>query len=770
MSSPSERIGAVRDSGLLEAPVQSEFQDIIEVVKAGLNCPVALVSILDEDRQVFIAHLGLPEKWAEAAETPLTHSFCQHVVRDKQPLIIGDATIHDLVRNNLAITDLGVISYMGVPVTLPDGMVIGALAAIDGEPRTWTESELELLSRIGKLVSNQIATFLSERRWSSLFEQLEEGIIVGSVVRDIDGKIVDWRYETVNPAWSELVGYPDQNVSGRTMCEIFPSFEQEWVSDVADVVETGRNKRFTRKVGSLGRWFDGYVQATGNDKFVIIFVEVTDRMRALEALQESETKLRLIVEGAKDYTILTVDNQHRITSWFGGAQETFGWSEAEMLGRPFAELFTDEDRAADVPAREVRKAAAEGLAVDRRWHQTADGSKVFLDGTLRPLPSRGASPISGFIKVARNATAQKVAEDRQLAFLELGDKIRELDDVTDVAFAAAEIMARNLAGATRAGYGLVDPIAETVEMLPDWRAEGVSTVAGLHQFRNYGSYIEDLKRGETVIIPDVEKDPRTSDSAELFHSIGISVLVNVPIVEHGAFVGVMFVHYDRPHHFTTEERDFVRTIADRTREAISRILAEQEQQVLNHEISHRLKNTMAMVQAIATQTLRPVTDRGPVEAFTNRLHALSKAHEVLLVQDWSSARMEAVIDSVLRQLSLPDRYSMSGQDLELGPRSALSLALLMHELGTNALKYGAWSNDVGTVTVRWTTQECNGDTALHLDWKEHDGPAVVTPSGKGFGSKLIRLGLMGTGGVEINYDPEGLRVTMQALVSQLRHS
>ncbi|WP_348642858.1 sensor histidine kinase [Neorhizobium alkalisoli] len=214
----------------------------------------------------------------------------------------------------------------------------------------------------------------------------------------------------------------------------------------------------------------------------------------------------------------------------------------------------------------------------------------------------------------------------------------------------------------------------------------------------------------------------------------------------------------------------MRTIADRTREAISRIRAEQEQQVLNHEISHRLKNTMAMVQAIATQTLRPVTDRGPVEAFTNRLHALSKAHEVLLGQDWSSARMVAVIDSVLRQLSLPERYSMSGPDLELGPRSALSLALLMHELGTNALKYGAWSNDTGTVTVRWTTQEGNGDTALVLDWNEHNGPSVVAPSGKGFGSKLIRLGLMGTGGAEINYDPDGLRVTMQALVSQLRQS
>ncbi len=770
MSSPSERVGAVRNSGLLEAPVQSEFQDIIEVVKAGLNCPVALVSILDEDRQVFIAHLGLPERWAEAAETPLTHSFCQHVVRDKQPLIIGDATIHDLVRGNLAITDLGVISYMGVPVTMPDGMVIGAVAAIDGEPRDWTESELELLSRIGKVVSNQIATFLSERRWSSLFQQLEEGIIVGSVVRDVDGKIVDWRYETVNPAWSKLVGYPDQSVSGRTTREIFPSFENEWISDVAEVVETGQNKRFTRKVGSLGRWFDGYVQATGHDKFVITFVEVTDRMQAVEALQEGETKLRLIVEGAKDYIILTLDDEQRITSWFGGAQETFGWSEAEMLGRAFAEIFTDEDRAADVPAAEVRKAALEGVAIDRRWHQTADGSKVFLDGTVRPFPSRGASSMSGFIKVARNATSQKLSEDRQLEFLELGDKIRELDDVADVAFAAAEIMARNLVGATRAGYGVVDPIAETVQMLPDWCGEDVPTVTGLHQFRDYGSYIEDLKRGEMVIIPDVAKDPRTSDSAELFYSIGISVLVNVPIIEHGAFVGVMFVHYDKTHDFTIEERDFVRTVADRTREAISRIRAEQEQQVLNHEISHRLKNTMAMVQAIATQTLRPITDRGPVEAFTNRLHALSKAHEVLLGQDWSSARMVAVIDSVLRQLSLSERYSISGPDLELGPRSALSLALLMHELGTNALKYGAWSNDCGTVTVSWKTLECNGETVLALDWNEHDGPLVVAPSGRGFGSKLIRLGLMGTGGAEVNYDPDGLRVKMQAMVLQLRNS
>lgn len=770
MGNSSDRIRAVRNSGLLDAKNKTEFDDIIEVVKAGLNCPVALVSILDEHRQVFLAHLGLPEKWAEAAETPLTHSFCQHVVRDKQPLIIGDATLHDLVRDNLAITDLGVISYMGVPVTLPDGMVIGALAAIDGEPRVWTDAELETLSRIGKIVSNQIATFLVERRWSSLFEQLEEGIVIGAVVRDERKRIVDWQCETVNPAGARLFQVVGEETEGRNIRDILPKLDEEWTVDVEEVVESGRPKRFTRRIEEIARWFDGYIQSTGEDRFVITFVDVTDRMEAVEALRDSETTLRLIVQGAKDYTILTLDEDQRITNWFGGAEETFGWSKSDMLGRSFCEIFTPEDQAAGAPEAEITRASIDGVAPDRRWHITADGSRVFLDGTVRPLPRHPESKLGGYIKVARDATAQKRSEDRQLALLELGGKIRELDSVHEVAFAAAEILAHSLYGSTRAGYGVVDPIAETVQMLPDWCADGTDTIAGLHHFRHYGSYIEDLKRGAMLIIPDVSTDPRTSASSDLLHSIGISVLVNVPIMEHGAIVGVMFVHYDKPHDFTDEERDFVRTIADRTREAIARIRAEEQQQVLNHEISHRLKNTMAMVQAIATQTLRPVTDRAPVEAFTSRLHALSKAHEVLLGHDWSTARMGAVIDSVLSQLALSDRFTISGPDMELGPRTALSLALIMHELGTNSLKYGAWSSEKGKVSVSWSIGKTSSEDALILKWQERDGPIIRGTVGKGFGSKLIKLGLTGTGGVEVEYDANGLTVTMQALVSQLRQS
>ena len=174
MTHSSDRLQAVKNSGLLDARGRSEFNDIVDLVKAGIRCPVAVVSILDADRQVFIGHLGLPGQWAERGETPLTHSFCQHVVRDARPLVVGDATVHDLVRDNLAIPDLGVISYMGVPISLPDGTIIGALAAIDGQPRDWSEAELDVLRKIGRVACNQIETFVSERQWGSLFEQLEE--------------------------------------------------------------------------------------------------------------------------------------------------------------------------------------------------------------------------------------------------------------------------------------------------------------------------------------------------------------------------------------------------------------------------------------------------------------------------------------------------------------------------------------------------------------------------------------------------------------------
>jgi len=117
---------------------------------------VALVSLVDSDRQFFKSCIGLAEPWASERETPLSHSFCQHVVRSRRPLVISDAREHPLLRNNLAIRDLGVIAYAGVPLISGRGQVLGTLCVIDHKPRHWTPEQIEILSNLAGSVLSEI--------------------------------------------------------------------------------------------------------------------------------------------------------------------------------------------------------------------------------------------------------------------------------------------------------------------------------------------------------------------------------------------------------------------------------------------------------------------------------------------------------------------------------------------------------------------------------------------------------------------------------------
>jgi two-component sensor histidine kinase/PAS domain-containing protein len=204
-------------------------------------------------------------------------------------------------------------------------------------------------------------------------------------------------------------------------------------------------------------------------------------------------------------------------------------------------------------------------------------------------------------------------------------------------------------------------------------------------------------------------------------------------------------------------------------EAIQK-LADDAQEVLNQELSHRMKNTFAMVQAIATQTLRSVEDRGPVDAFTQRLYALSTAHDVLLKGSWTAADLGEVIRAVLATMADPERFDLSGQTVRLGSRATLSVSLLLHELATNALKYGALSVEGGRVAVSWEVVGSGEDAELMVEWQERGGPPAQEPAAKGFGSKLIQMGLVGTGGVELRYLPTGFKGTFNAPLAQVQHS
>ena len=141
---------------MLDTPPESAFDRLTKLVSAVLNVPVVLLSLVDEDRQFFKSQCGLPEPWATARQTPLTHSFCQHVAGTGESLVIPDARDNPLVRDNLAIPDLGVIAYAGVPVVDGSGFVLGSFCAIDTKPRSWSDEDVNLLRAFSAQVTSEI--------------------------------------------------------------------------------------------------------------------------------------------------------------------------------------------------------------------------------------------------------------------------------------------------------------------------------------------------------------------------------------------------------------------------------------------------------------------------------------------------------------------------------------------------------------------------------------------------------------------------------------
>lgn len=659
------RLDALNAYGVLDTPAERNFDDLAHFAAELCDAPVALVSFVAADRQWFKARVGF-----EPSETALNSSVCRFVLHEPDLLVISDLqTDARTLANPLVTGEPHIRFYAGAPLRTAEGQVLGSLCVIDTAPRPegLTPRQANNLRRLAQQVVDQLelrrmvgvrdaelarskaasgVLKLSEAHWRGLFENLQEGFVLGQPVRDDGGRIIDWRYLEVNAAWSGLVGRSREEVLGRTLREILPGIEQEWI-DLATVVDTGDSMTFTRQVGQLDRWYDGRASALGPDLFSLLFLEVTDRVRAFKALAAS--------------------------------------------------------------------------------------------------------------------AAQKAA------LAELGDHLRSARSTSAMSYTASEIVGRTL-HAKRAGYGTVNARREEIDVPADWCAAGVASVGGLHSFRAFGSYIDDLKAGRTVVISDVMTDARTAgDGAAALERIGVRALVNSPVIEAGELVSVSFVHFDTIRDISSEEQAFIRAAADRTRVGIARLDAEERQAVLNGEISHRLKNVLSMVQAVASQTLKGRADPEAVSAFDQRLAALSKAQDVLMRAERQAADLGGIIREVLHLAGVHDRCDQDGPEVMVGSRAALSTSLLVHELATNAIKYGALSREQGRVRVNWTI-EGGAEGELRLDWREEGGPPASTPTRKGFGSRLLRSGLLGTGGSDVSYGANGLSATFRAPLRQVERA
>jgi two-component system CheB/CheR fusion protein len=197
------------------------------------------------------------------------------------------------------------------------------------------------------------------------------------------------------------------------------------------------------------------------------------------------------------------------------------------------------------------------------------------------------------------------------------------------------------------------------------------------------------------------------------------------------------------------------------------VQAEQHQRLLVDELNHRVKNMLTVIISIATQTMRNCRTLDEFSAnYMGRVHALSTAYSLLSAKDWQTVSLRALLMEELEPFVAQDRTNLiiGGPQIFLEPRAALALGMAIHDLTTNAVKYGALSVAEGNVSVTWRVGKIENDEWLYVDWVETDGPAVKPPTCRGFGMLLIERGLKDDMGAEVNMEfaKSGVRATIKA--------
>jgi signal transduction histidine kinase len=243
--------------------------------------------------------------------------------------------------------------------------------------------------------------------------------------------------------------------------------------------------------------------------------------------------------------------------------------------------FVDSFHPDDIPAFQ----AALKTAFDGAEDFSAEYRITQPNGSHRWILARGRIVRGADGKPARlpgaaiDITARKLADIRMDARVALNDQLRDLDDIAEMSFVAAKILGTTL-GVSRAGYGTIDPVTETIHIERDWNDVGIESLAGVLHFRDYGSYIENLRRGETVAIADAYLDPRTAAGADALKAISAQSFVNMPVTEQGGFVALLYLNHAEAREWSADELELIHDVAQRTRTAIERRRAEQDLRAL----------------------------------------------------------------------------------------------------------------------------------------------------------------------------------------------
>jgi len=505
-------------------------------------------------------------------------------------------------------------------------------------------------------------------------------------------------------------------------------------------LETGEafeiEKRYLRPDGSVV-WVRNAVSPIHDglgkpDSLLAVSIDITGYKNAQEELRESEALKGSILDAALD-CIVSIDHKSRVIEWNTAAERTFGYAREAALGRDLAELIIPpEYRKRHRQGMAHYLATGEGPVLNRRVELEAlraDGSRFPVELAISPISSGNKPRFTAYL---RDITLRKQAEAAQR---ESEQRLRSTYEHAFTSIAEVDASGRflrvNEQLSVVTGYSRDELLQRTFIDIthPEDRQ------ADLAQFRRQMAGEIDAYALEKRYI---HKDG---------HSIWIELSASrVDDVNGQPLYGIRVV----------------RDITERKR-------AEEHQRLLINELNHRVKNTLTTVQSIVFQTLRNApTPEDAQTALASRLIALSKAHDVLTRESWEAASLHQIVSEAMEPFRAhgENRIQVAGPQVRLPPSMALAIAMALQELATNAVKYGALSNQTGEVEIGWSLDETNSPAHLHLRWEESGGPSVRPPNRRGFGTRLIERSLAGDlhGEATIEFATTGLVCTITAPV------